>query len=306
MAIKELDSCNNGDHHEDFIDIELSSYSNFLCYSINSPPQSKEFEFQTCSVSNDIDGKPTNSPADDLFYKGKLLPLHLPRRLQMLQQILHSSTFEQNSEDINTHLESYTISPCESGRLSGDLNPDEHFFEWSIEVSSFISDHSTTSLSRKLKKFSLAQKLKASRAYIKSLFSKSGCPNESSTKATSNAKPDKPNESLNKYTRMGKRNPFGRTDCVYKTNEREMVDHDIAISQRRSFSGHYATKSSSCSSSTSSSGSSSFSFSSNGHYDLQLLKRSSSANSEVENSIEGAIAHCKQSQHLFNPRKAAS
>ncbi|TQD73083.1 hypothetical protein C1H46_041385 [Malus baccata] len=33
-----------------------------------------------------------------------------------------------------------------------------------------------------------------------------------------------------------------------------------------------------------------------------LLKRSMSANSEFESSIEGAIAHCKQSQQLLSSR----
>ncbi|KAH0995637.1 hypothetical protein GBA52_019501 [Prunus armeniaca] len=40
--------------------------------------------------------------------------------------------------------------------------------------------------------------------------------------------------------------------------------------------------------------------------DMQLLKRSTSANSELESSIEGAIAHCKQSQQLFSSRKSAN
>ncbi|OMP07737.1 hypothetical protein COLO4_07088 [Corchorus olitorius] len=34
------------------------------------------------------------------------------------------------------------------------------------------------------------------------------------------------------------------------------------------------------------------------YIDMELLKRSNSANSEIEGSIEGAIAYCKKSQHL--------
>ncbi|KAH0995638.1 hypothetical protein GBA52_019502 [Prunus armeniaca] len=74
---------------EDYIDMEVSSSSNFFCYSIGSPPQTREFEFQMSSISQDKET--TTSPADELFYKGKLLPLHLPPRLQMVQKILQSS-----------------------------------------------------------------------------------------------------------------------------------------------------------------------------------------------------------------------
>jgi len=37
-----------------------------------SPPYNREFEFQMSEKES------STSPADDLFYKGKLLPLHLP------------------------------------------------------------------------------------------------------------------------------------------------------------------------------------------------------------------------------------
>ncbi|KAK9126884.1 hypothetical protein Scep_015730 [Stephania cephalantha] len=82
---------------------------------------------------------------------------------------------------------------------------------------------------------------------------------------------------------------------------------------RRSFSGAIIKRCSatnkspfSTSSSSNSSGSSSFSLSnansssSSGFHDLHLLKRSSSDSSEIESSIQGAIAHCKKSQQLFN------
>ncbi|XVE96800.1 hypothetical protein REPUB_Repub02eG0254400 [Reevesia pubescens] len=340
-----LASCNHAD--EDYIDMEVSSSaSDFLCYSISSPPQNREFEFQMCSVSRD--GKTSTSPADELFYKGNLLPLHLPPRLQMVQKLLQSSNsskFECKTEapieekpaipSANTSipLESCSISPSESCRLSSELNPDDYFFEWSNELNSFIGNNSKKSWSRKLKQIkqsSISLKLKASRAYLKSLFSKSACSDEFCAKAACNAEAEnvsKSKDCVNKCMKMAKKNPFGKIDndrykissIRMKSIHKELVE-DAENMHRRSFSGviqrHSTTKSSSsstptststsASSSGSSSSSSSFSFSSSGFCDLQLLKRSNSANSEIENSVEGAIAHCKQSQQSSGSRKTAS
>lgn len=318
---------------EDYIDMELSSSSSIICFSLSSPPQTREFEFQMASVSHERESTP--SPADELFYKGNLLPLHLPPRLQMVQKILQSCdhkkevAFEENysipfittssttpsANSISTPLESCNISPSESCRVSSSqLNPDECLFEWSYETSGFIDHIPKKSWSMKLKQIKqfsvLGQKLKSSRTYLKSLFGKSGCSDESCAKAACNVEPEFVSKGKdcvkNKYMKVAKKNPFGSIDSEKKCQisstsmksiHREMLE-DSVNSHRRSFSGviqrHSPTKSSS--SSTSSSGSSSFSFSSNGFVDLQLLKRSCSANSEIENSIEGAIAHCKQSQ----------
>ncbi|PPS15031.1 hypothetical protein GOBAR_AA05550 [Gossypium barbadense] len=273
----------NHDADEEYIDMEGSSPSRFLCYSINSPPQSREFEFQMCSVDCNGDITSTTSPADELFYKGKLLPLHLPPRLQMVQKLLQSSNsssleskteapFEENGQ---LHFIGSTIassngsSLLESCRVSSELNPDDYFFEWSTEMNGFTGNNSNKSWSKKLKQMkqsSITQKLKASREYLKSLFSKSACSDESCAKADVS----KTKECANKYMKMGKKNPFGKVDkgrykIFMKTIDRELGE-DVTDIHRRSFSG--------------------------------LLKRSNSANSEIENSIEGAIAHCKQSQKL--------
>ncbi|GLT92475.1 hypothetical protein SLE2022_103100 [Rubroshorea leprosula] len=347
MATTISQASSNHADEEDYVDMEVSSSSKFLCYSLSSPPRSMEFEFQMCSVS--LDGGLTTSPADELFYKGKLLPLHLPPRLQMVQKLLQSSNtaFDTKTEEqleescstpfmvagsatpstnTSTPLESCSISPSESCRVSSELNPDEYFFEWSTEMSGFIGDNSKKSWGTRIKQIkhsSLGQKLKASRAYIRSLFSKSACSDESCARAASSAEAEnvlKIKDCLNKYTKVGKKNPFGRIDnerykiptSVSKSMNREMIEEGGANSHRRSFSGaiqrHSASKysSTSTSSSGSSSSSSPFSFSSNGFYELQFLKRSCSANSELESSIEGAIAHCKQSQQMSSSRKTVS
>ncbi|KAJ6361809.1 hypothetical protein OIU78_002260 [Salix suchowensis] len=308
---------------DDFIDMELSSSSNIICYSINSPSRSREFEFQMSSVS-DHGRETTASPADELFYKGKLLPLHLPPRLLMVQNLLQNPTtatlnskteaaFAENyvipfinspttpSTNTNTPLESCNISPSESCMISSELNPDEYFFEWPTEANSFLGDHQKKSWTKKLKQSSLA------------------CNAEEEAVS-------KVQDSTIKYMKVPKKNPYGD---IYKDRyrisnalkrrsiEKEMAE-DRFRCQRRSFSGaiqwHSTTKSSSSSSSSTSispsgssiSSSSSFSFRSNGLCDSQLRKRSSSSDPEFENSIEEAIAHCKRSQQQFSSGKTSS
>ncbi|TQD88744.1 hypothetical protein C1H46_025704 [Malus baccata] len=326
-----------GDHSsdEDYIDMEVSSSSNFLCYSISSPPQTREFEFQMSSLCQDKET--TNSPADELFYKGKLLPLHLPPRLQMVQKILQTSNNKTQEaidesftkrESSNTPLDqSYNIAPSESCRVSSELNSDEYISEWTADMCvNFIgghNDHQKKSWSTKLKQIkqsSLGQKLKASRAYVKSLFRKTTCADDYNSCAEAEAEAESGSKvrdfCSNKYMKVAEKTPFGRVDggrfqisstTLMKSIEKEMAEEN-SNTHRKSFSGaiqHTTALQSLCSptsSSVSSSSSSSFSFSSSGFSDLQLLKRSTSANSELEGSIEGAIAHCKQSQQLLSSR----
>ncbi|KAI5682224.1 hypothetical protein M9H77_03452 [Catharanthus roseus] len=353
MATNHLNSCQNAD--EDYIDMDVSSSSSSTFFFSNitsnsSPQNSREFEFQMSSASDEKDS--TTSPADELFYKGKLLPLHLPPRLQMVQKLLlqtstTTTSFHQNpketfledaffrtssssstapSTNTSTPSESWNISPSESCRVSCELNPAEYFFEWSTELRSFINNHPKKSWSKNLRlirQYSITQKLKASRVYLKSLFSKSACSDESCAKAACNLESPggfgKARESSNKFIKVAKKTPFGYIGrgtlptpaSVAKSIEKETIEECIT-QHRRSFSRtikrHSPTKclSSSSSSSSPSSGasslSSSFSINSNVLYDLQSLRRSSSATSEIDGSIEAAIAHCKSSQRSFNSR----
>ncbi|XP_059306970.1 probable membrane-associated kinase regulator 4 [Lycium ferocissimum] len=401
-------SSNEEEEEEDYIDMEVTSSSS----SSSSPQISREFEFQMSSVSiNDKDTTTTTttSPADELFYRGKLLPLHLPPRLEMVQKLLQTSKIEPfqlvqeqqekkisistnnltyprtplessnqktskiesfqvveeqqeerfslstknlinsrtpfescnispskiepyeveeerfsistknliSSTNTSTPYESCNISPSESCRVSCELNPDEYFFEWSNEFSTFFKDNPTKikSWSKKIKlvKQSLiSQKLKAttSKAYLnlKSMFNKSTC----SDQEVSNATKDCPN----KYIKVCKKIPFGHIGKCTQTSPtlasviRDIDEDNNANSHRRSFSAaikkHSPTKclsSSSSNGSSSTSSSSSFSLNSNGFYELNFLKRSSSATTEIEGSIEAAIAHCKKSQELCNPKR---
>ncbi|XP_010907441.1 probable membrane-associated kinase regulator 4 [Elaeis guineensis] len=314
---------------EEYIDMDISS-ATFLCCNKSSPPHSREFEFQ---MSAPLERETITSPADDLFYKGKLLPLHLPPRLQMVQKLLQNSniptTHGKKSESFDgsvittitntntattTPFESCNVSPATSCYVSGELHAEDYYFECSTEL---VRSHPKKSWSKKLKfmrQSSLSLKLKASKAFLKSLFTKSGCSDEK------HAVP-KVKECSNGHLKSGKKNPFEQIQRV-----RMVVTHNNATtvrsidedkmkeehcSHRRSFSGaikwHSSTKSSSASSSCSSSASSSFSsMNSNGLFGPPMLKRSSSVNSDMENSIQGAIAYCKKSQQLVSARKSVS
>ncbi|EEF35600.1 probable membrane-associated kinase regulator 4 [Ricinus communis] len=328
---------------DDYIDMEVSSYSNFLCHSKTSPPQPREFEFQMSTIS--LEKETTTSPADELFYKGKLLPLHLPPRLQMVEKLLQHSnsvydtrkdTFEEfystplmttanTPTTTSTPFESCNISPSESCQVSRELNPEEYFFEYSNEASGFIGENSKKSWTKKLKlikQSSIGSRLKASRVYLKSLFGKSGCSDDSCTAAAKVADEgtiSRAKESLNKCEKATKKLPFGQiqkernqmpTTSLRNVNRPKINEDGNSRLHRRSFSmaikRHSTTTKSSSSSSLSSGSSSSSSANTNGFYGLPFLKRSNSVTSEVENPIQGAIAHCKQSQQLFCPRKTAT
>lgn len=335
MASKLL-ACDHAD--DDYIDMEVGSYSNFFCHSVSSHPQPREFEFQMSSIVQEKE--PTTSPADELFYKGKLLPLHLPPRLQMVEKILQNSNTPFDMEKdifqefystplattnptpiIGTPFESCNISPYESCQVSRELNPEEYNLDYPTDASGFVVENQKKSWTRKLKQSSLGSKLRASRAYLKSWFGKSGCSYETyatSIKVADEGSVSKARENLNKHVHVTKKTPYGQIqrDRCQSSNSvmrsyKEKTGEFGSNQHRRSFSvgikllSGNKSSSSSSSSSSSVSGSSSFSLSnkSYGCQARQLLKRCSSANSEIENSIQGAIAHCKKSQQMFSSKK---
>ncbi|KAL3719062.1 hypothetical protein ACJRO7_004068 [Eucalyptus globulus] len=323
---------------DDYIDMEVSSYSNFLSQSVASPQHPREFEFQMSSIS--LEKETTTSPADELFYKGKLLPLHLPPCLEMVEKFLQHSnpcyadgrnTYEEHYSTplvtnpttpttMSTPFESCNISPSESCRVSRELTQEEYISEYFTETGDSIRENPKKSWTRKIKlikQSSLGSKLKASRAYIKSLFGKSGCSDDTyagNAKAAGEESTLKDRDYSSNCEKVAKKNPFGQiyrcknqssTSLLRRPNEEKRTDNGVG-GHRRSFSvsikWHSPNKISSSSSSSKSS-SSSFSKSSNGFNELQFLKRSSSVKSEMESPIQGAIAHCKRSQQFFHSRK---
>lgn len=140
-------SCDHAEE-EDYIDMAVSSQSSIFCHAMSSPSHPREFEFQMFPSSSQRDT--TTSPADEVFYKGKLLPLHLPPRLQMVEKLLqNSNTYDKYADSFDEcfiprtpastiPFESCNISPSESCQVSRELNPDEYIFEYSTEVSGYV------------------------------------------------------------------------------------------------------------------------------------------------------------------------
>ncbi|XP_073158620.1 probable membrane-associated kinase regulator 4 [Henckelia pumila] len=282
---------------EDYIEMEMtSSPSNPLHVSANS---CQEFEFQMPSTSNNTHS--TISTADELFYNGKILPLHLTLRRKMVQNLLHHhqtaaaaavETAKQPAEKDSNH---FTILPLDSCRESCELDHDDCLFEWPVEFTGFMNNHPTKrSWSKKLKLIKssiLVQKLKF-------FFNKSACTDESSPCAKANPNPEPQNwpkteDCSSKHTTFSKKKPFGfigkdtnqTADAVTKINIDKGIEENMC---RKSVSDQNSPakllSSSSCSSSSSSS---------------SVLKRSSSA-TEIEGSIEAAIDHCKNSQQILD------
>lgn len=85
-------SCIEYDDDGPYIDMEFYEKTNPLEEDDKSETS---FEFNISSISagnsklhhHDVDSIDDVSPADDLFYKGQLLPLHLPPRLQMVRNL---------------------------------------------------------------------------------------------------------------------------------------------------------------------------------------------------------------------------
>lgn len=300
---------------DDYIDMEVGSFANFYCHSASSLPQTREFEFQMSS--NYLERDTTASPADELFYKGKLLPLHFPPRQQMVEKILEYSNGEFYSTPfattlttpttVSTPFESCNVSPAESCHVSGELNSEDYFFENPSEVRVFIGENPKKSWSKKLnliKQGSIGSKLKASRAYLRAIFGKSGCSDEScaakvaDTGYISQAK----GQHSDKNIKAAEKNRVGQV------RKAKVADENAGSSHRRTFSQQsikrQPTKRFSPSSTSSDSSSSSSSSNSHGFQAVQHIKRSNSVNWEIENPIQGAIAHCKQSQKPMLSRNA--
>ncbi|GAB2235697.1 hypothetical protein Droror1_Dr00026132 [Drosera rotundifolia] len=264
----ETSKSSSNQEDEDFIEMELTNYT-------SSSKNSKEFEFHMSTIQKES-ASSSPCPADELFYKGKLLPLQLPPRLRMVRDLLLEkpgfedtkpgdkdgeedeeeqcrrigtvqfigTSFTAPPTNSNTPLESCNISPAESCRASCELNPDEYFFRWStIEVSGLIGrrQQPKSTWSRKIRLMrdssSLSQKLKASKTYMKSLFMKAAaCSDESST----NAKAAETGEGGNVHSKakeyLNKYIKLGRK-IPFGHFEKQVMDEDTFLGPRRSFSG---------------------------------------------------------------------
>ncbi|XP_076911734.1 putative membrane-associated kinase regulator 4 [Bidens hawaiensis] len=263
MAIDSVCYNDLEEEDEEYIDMEVSAYKNLF-----RPSNSNEFEFQMFSSSSDRE-LTTTSPADELFYNGKLLPLHLPPRLQMVEKILQDKNKDTFDDFFSTPLDTSTystpisntpfgscnVSPSGSCQVSRELYPEDYFLDNSTE-------NPKKSWTKKLsltKQSSLGSKLKASRDYLKSFFGKSGSSDDSRSK-------------------------FPRTSGKKKEK------HDSTNGghcHRRSFSGVMIKRFSPAGPSSSLN---------------ELMVQHRRINTEIENQIQSAIAHCKRSQQQLHSR----
>uniref|UniRef100_A0ACD5VHK3 Uncharacterized protein n=1 Tax=Avena sativa TaxID=4498 RepID=A0ACD5VHK3_AVESA len=317
---------------EDYIDMELCSPAaaevatdtgSLLCYTTTmaaSPQNSREFEFHMSAPADHWE--PMASPADELFYKGKLLPLHLPPRIQMVERLLEIAADKgllSASTAPTTPYQSCSVSPANSCYASGELNAEQYFSECTAasiaaaEVEAACGKKSWSKKLKFIKNLNLGLKLKASKAYLKTVFAtKAGDPDEKGGAPRANEFPTAQFKSW-------KKNPFvqirsNRYTASPISNSAPLGGKlkEDEFGHRRSFSSviiRYSSSnktSSASSSSCSSSNSSSSIPSSNDSCLGPVLRRSSSASSEMDNPIQSAIAYCKKSQQLASVRKSAS
>ncbi|KAL8094719.1 hypothetical protein AgCh_036292 [Apium graveolens] len=285
---------------EGFMHMNSSSFSSDLfCNSANTY-SSREFEF----IPNDQESEFVIFPADELFYEGKVLPLHLSPRLQMLQSLLQNSTPTPIAQACN-------VSPSESLCVTSDkLN--DYFFAQLSNDNFIVGDSPKKSRPKKklqmIKKFLGGQNLMAYRARLKSFLSESSCTNESSAIASPQEREvgnisKSENDFLSQKVQTSKKISGGQIAKETKSTlgdvknliSREKVgfENPCNIRHRRSLCG--VIKPVKCLSS-SSSACSSFSCTSSSSYGQNLHKRRDSFGSDTEGSIDAAIAHCKKSQ----------
>ncbi|KAL2230277.1 UNVERIFIED_CONTAM: putative membrane-associated kinase regulator 4 [Sesamum indicum] len=288
---------------EDYINMEVDSSLSSSIFRRHS--STKEFEFQSFSSSSEKDHT-TTSPADELFYMGKLLPLHLPPRLEMVHNILqNSASFHSKSKPFeddepfttplfmtptaNTPFESCNVSPSESCHVSRELSPDEYFLDYQEKKSwtkklKLIKQSSSSSIGSKLKW-----------TYLKSLFTKSsGCSDDCC--AAGERPLPKAKQHGNGYSKSVE--PFGK--IKYNKGSNFVEEHRRGGSHRRSFSGAFKRLSKPKTSAISPSNSSSE------NCNRQAFNSNSSSSSELDNPIQAAIAHCKRSQQQLYSRQIAN
>ncbi|XP_054785683.1 probable membrane-associated kinase regulator 4 [Prosopis cineraria] len=280
---------------------------------INSCFSNSEFEFQMSSSSS-------TSPADELFYEGKLLPLlhPPPHRLQMLQQQQHHHhhlplpliTFSDSSisnnqtqsihyynyqKDHDAFHESVCATPCNVSSPSHHdmVNPEEEEREQDCVRVAEKNQMQKKKKKKKQQYMSLGSKLRAwfgkasckcELAYVTKKVADEG--SASSSKASNNLSDD------NYYKQNGKAGkklyPFGQIIHRSESHRFESFSSRIEFSNRiRSSSSSSSVANQICFN-----GSSSFSGLPSKSYGLcQEL--------ETGNLIMGAIAYCKQSHQQY-------
>ncbi|TVU18201.1 hypothetical protein EJB05_34283, partial [Eragrostis curvula] len=260
---------------DDYIDMDLTPTATPL------PPASPRFEFHSAGAgAGGVGGGARRregeeeeafaSPADELFYKGNLLPLHLPPRLQLVQRLLH----EQLPPPPTTTQQGVKRDATASSAAAEE------------------GDGGASAAAKVAKKPSWSKRLKvvkrwASREYIRSLFlatRPSDIVVDGNGSGSVSARAPEPDHEEVCHHRKSFSGIIRRV---------RLVATKAAAPAAPGVSPLCSSSSSSSSSSTPSCGTA------NGFFfrapaAAPALKRSSSAGSE-EGAIQGAIAHCKRS-----------
>ncbi|KAL9671560.1 hypothetical protein QQ045_009129 [Rhodiola kirilowii] len=136
-----------------------------------SSSSSSDFEFTICSSPPDKSSSAALCPADDLFYKGKLLPLHLSPRLSMVRTMLLASSSASSSSDRTTTSASRDSSGsssssdavlfgdfhCDSSRPSSVADLEEEFIKRPLYAYAMARQTSIRGSVKKSKSFSLVK-----------------------------------------------------------------------------------------------------------------------------------------------------
>ncbi|TKW24282.1 hypothetical protein SEVIR_3G042600v4 [Setaria viridis] len=251
---------------DDYIDMDLTPAATPM------PPSSPRFEFQSTAAGSTKLREPAfASPADELFYKGNLLPLHLPPRLQLVQRLLQEQQPAQTLQGVVDKREVESDAASEGG------------------------DAAAAGKACAAKKPSWAKKLKvvkrwASREYIRSFFLARPTPSDIVVDGTANG---------NGIGSVSARGSFLDQEevCHHRKSFSGIIRRVRLVATKAPGTSPLCSSSSSSSSSTPSCGNANGFFFRAAAPAAPALKRSSSAGSE-EGAIQGAIAHCKRSQLL--------
>ncbi|KAL6865414.1 hypothetical protein ACP4OV_016565 [Aristida adscensionis] len=266
---------------DDYIDMDLTPAAT------PQPPSSPRFEFQSAAAAATAGGggggggggrsreeeEAFASPADELFYKGNLLPLHLPPRLQLVQRLLFQEATATAQQGVKRDAASAAGEAADGG------------------------DAAAAAKACAAKKPSWSKRLKvvkrwASREYIRSLFlaKPSDIVVDGNGSGSVSARGSAPEQEEVCHHRKSFSGIIRRVRLVATKAAAPSAPAPPGVSPLCS-----SSSSSSSSSSTPSCGNA------NGFFfraaAAPALKRSSSAGSE-EGAIQGAIAHCKRSQQL--------
>ncbi|XP_057805946.1 LOW QUALITY PROTEIN: probable membrane-associated kinase regulator 1 [Salvia miltiorrhiza] len=289
-------------------------------HSFSSSSASSDFEF-TVSLSPRKSSAADLCPADDLFYKGQLLPLHPSPRLSMVRTLLLSSSSTSSSSDTTTTASRDSTASSDSS--SADLlHPD------SARPSSATDDelkhltpHPTTPPKKPSKYFSLPKLFRKDNATAASAAGGGG-----TVKRVSSGAREVILKYLKKvkplYEKLSQKQPQQKASRISSSTNtvvavtlvkdyksQELLSHqkeEIDAAVTHSFSGNLRlyNRRRSCFSSCPPSMGSSPSHGRNGHGSGsgQMGRPGSgthnsdtSSMEELQNAIQGAIMHCKNS-----------